>query len=100
MVASQLTLHGIGRRWLFEIDTSGIEGAVYGVVVWDIEPPMQSGQAFIRHVLKQHVLKQVDMEVYDVELIGVTPYLVEHHGMRGNVAADSGQPQTLRHASN
>src|SRR5262245_33105282 len=100
MVASQLTLHGIGKRWLSEIDTSGIwgEGAIYGVVVWEIEPPMQSGNAFMSHILKQHVLKQVNMEVYDVEPIGVSPYLVEHHRMRGNVAADAGKTQTLRHA--
>ena len=57
------------------------EGAVNGVEVREVEPTMQSGDTFMRHILKQNVLKQVDMEMDDVELIGVASNPVEHHGM-------------------
>ena len=57
------------------------EGPVNGVKVREVKPTMESGDAFMRHVLEQNVLKQVDMKVHDVELIGVSPNAVEHHGM-------------------
>jgi hypothetical protein len=47
------------------------EGAVNGLVIRQVEPTMQSGDAFVRHVLKQQVLKQVDMKMENVELIGL-----------------------------
>ena len=46
------------------------------------------------------MLQQIDMEMDDVELVGAPPHLVQHDDMRGDMAADAGEAQPLRHAGN
>ncbi len=70
------------------------EGAVNWMEVREVEATMQSCDTFMRQILKENVLKQLDMEMDDVEPIGLASNPVEHNGMRGEMAVDSGEPQS------
>jgi hypothetical protein len=61
------------------------------MIVQEVEPPVEGGDALVQNVLKHRKLQEVHVEVDDVKLISSTSDLVQHDKLIRCVISNSGE---------
>jgi hypothetical protein len=74
------------------------EGDIDRMIIRQVEPSMQRGDASVLKALEQRVLEQIDMEMEDVEFVRALPHLVQHDQEMGRLVLDAGESEGRRDA--